>query len=83
MRNLRLDASWHAYKVESEMTEQALAWRVELRNTENPTTWRFYATYNSEKAAMAMVSRCAGPPLEFRVIPLYAQPKKPPFSAPN
>jgi hypothetical protein len=72
VRDLHLAASGHAYKVEIEMKEQALAWRVEVRKTEPPTEWQPYATYDSEKTAMGMVGRCVGHPLEFRVIPLYA-----------
>ena len=68
----RLNTNDPAYKAMSEVTDQALAWRVEVRKIDPVTEWKPYATYDSEKTAMGMVGRCIGHPLEFRVIPLYA-----------
>ena len=56
----------------SDVTEDAVAWRVLVRDTRTTDkTWRPYAIYPTEKGAINTVRIIEGEPLEVMVQPLY------------
>ena len=48
------------------------AWEVWVRYTDRESEWRWYRTTEVEKFALETVKRVEGPPIECKIVPLYA-----------
>lgn len=50
------------------------AWELRVRSSD--TEWRRYSIYESHEQAKATMKRVEGPPLELKIVPLYAALEK-------
>lgn len=46
------------------------AWELRVRRAD--TEWRRYSVYETHEQAKATMKRAEGPPLELKIVPLYA-----------
>ena len=51
------------------------AWELRVRRAD--TEWRRYSIYESHKQALDTMKRVEGPPLELKIVPLYAAEEEP------
>ena len=52
------------------IAEEPSAWELRVRRAD--TEWRRYSIYETHKQALATMKRVEGPPLELKIVPLYA-----------
>ena len=46
------------------------AWELQVRRAD--TEWKRYNIYETQRLAIAAMKRAEGPPLELKIVPLYA-----------
>ena len=56
------------------IAKEPSAWELRVRRAD--TEWRRYSIYESYKQALDTMKRVEGPPLELKIVPLYAVEEK-------
>ena len=54
-----------------DLPTMASAWELWVRRPD--TEWRRYSVYEAHEQAKATMKRVQGPPLELKIVPLYAK----------